>query len=211
MVVSCARATTLGTPVLRRDAGGWLRAGVRGVDGSCSGCPDAARGGALVFAGPFPGVEELFAGRIPNLRVRLGRKRSAGVLTSSVSSGLGTEPTVISRPRSVSTPTGRLGLAAGRFHTCASRAHHTLWCRGRNANGQLGVADTMRGLYPRWVRRLLHRCLPGARLASMAEPNKQLAPARPTGRPSIWLVELASGARACEWPVCSLCNVSTCR
>ena len=32
---------------------------------------------------------------------------------------------------------------AGQFHTCATRADHTLWCWGRNASGELGVGNSV--------------------------------------------------------------------
>lgn len=49
-----------------------------------------------------------------------------------------------STPTQVTVPaaTGWTSVSAGGFHTCATRSDGTLYCWGRNANGQLGVGDT---------------------------------------------------------------------
>src|SRR5580658_6618813 len=36
-------------------------------------------------------------------------------------------------------PTGWASITAGALHTCGLRLDHTLWCWGRNDEGQLGV------------------------------------------------------------------------
>lgn len=46
-------------------------------------------------------------------------------------------------------------MAPGFDHTCAKRSDGTLWCRGFNGSGQLGVGDTTRRLAPAYVKTLL--------------------------------------------------------
>jgi alpha-tubulin suppressor-like RCC1 family protein len=56
-------------------------------------------------------------------------------------------------PQQVTTPsaTGWATVAAGGFHTCATRTDTTLWCWGNNFAGQLGIGSTTNADLPQQV------------------------------------------------------------
>ena len=54
-------------------------------------------------------------------------------------------PALVDIPRRVGDDLWQ-SVTAGVYHTCAIREDHTLWCWGRNANGQLGTHDDSSGL-----------------------------------------------------------------
>jgi alpha-tubulin suppressor-like RCC1 family protein len=57
--------------------------------------------------------------------------------------GLGSITDGQDEPQQVTTPasTGWTGIAAGAFHTCATRSDTTLWCWGTNGLGELGLGS----------------------------------------------------------------------
>jgi alpha-tubulin suppressor-like RCC1 family protein len=56
--------------------------------------------------------------------------------------GLGGEMRKAPRPTQVGTATDWAGVSAGNFHTCGIGTHHSVWCWGNNASGELGLGDT---------------------------------------------------------------------
>jgi len=84
-------------------------------------------------------------------------------------------------PRQVTTPArgGWASVTAGEYHTCATRTDGTLWCWGRNENGQLGNGNHTDQDLPRQVT-----CRQAVTASPPARSSAQATSGQPILRPA---------------------------